>query len=139
MVLSLDTSGAPLDQVANIPHIDFMIDLSGRFRMLDTRWKVLDRAMNVSSVPAPGDAAFQAFSRFSRRSRSARSGLLKCAIALNRHRWLYELSTALHEYINGDTLSRASDNEPELELIQSHMAQKPVLRGEVGARALRVR
>ena len=29
--------------------------------------------------------------------------------------------------------------ELELELIQSHMAQKPVLRGEVGARALRVR
>ena len=27
----------------------------------------------------------------------------------------------------------------ELELIQSHMAQKPMLRGEVGARALRVR
>ena len=27
----------------------------------------------------------------------------------------------------------------ELELIQSHMAQKPVLRGEVRARALRVR
>ena len=26
----------------------------------------------------------------------------------------------------------------ELELIQPHMAQKPVLRGEVGARALRV-
>ena len=26
----------------------------------------------------------------------------------------------------------------ELELIQSHMAQKPMLRGEVGARALRV-
>ena len=29
--------------------------------------------------------------------------------------------------------------ELELELIQSHMAQKPMLRGEVGARALRVR
>ena len=27
----------------------------------------------------------------------------------------------------------------ELELIQSHMAQKPILRGDVGARALRVR
>ena len=27
----------------------------------------------------------------------------------------------------------------ELELIQSHMAQKPMLRGEVGARAVRVR
>ena len=30
-------------------------------------------------------------------------------------------------------------SELELELIQSHMAQKPMLRGEVGARALRVR
>ena len=29
--------------------------------------------------------------------------------------------------------------EPELELIHTHMAQKPVLRVEVGARALRVR
>ena len=29
--------------------------------------------------------------------------------------------------------------ELELELIQSQMAQKPMLRGEVGARALRVR
>ena len=29
--------------------------------------------------------------------------------------------------------------ELELELIQSHMAQKPMLRGEVGARALRAR
>ena len=25
------------------------------------RWKALDRAMNLSEVPAPGDAAFQAF------------------------------------------------------------------------------
>ena len=31
------------------------------------------------------------------------------------------------------------NQELELELIQSHMAQKPMLRGEVGARALRVR
>ena len=30
-------------------------------------------------------------------------------------------------------------SELELELIQSHMAQKQMLRGEVGARALRVR
>ena len=41
-----------------------------------------------------------------------------------------ELWTRLHEY---------TDCELELELIQSHMAQKPMLRGEVGARALRVR
>ena len=32
-----------------------------------------------------------------------------------------------------------ASSELELELIQSHMAQKPMLRGEVGARALRVR
>ena len=46
--------------MANIPHIDFKNDLTGRFRMLDMRWKVLDRAMNVSEVSAPGDAAFRA-------------------------------------------------------------------------------
>ena len=37
--------------------------------------------------------------------------------------------------------TKAAEKEPELEpeLAQSHMAQKPVLRGEVSARALRVR
>ena len=49
--------GRPLDQVVSIPHIGFKDDLTGRLRMLDMRWKVLDRAMNVSSVAAPGDAA----------------------------------------------------------------------------------
>ena len=49
--------GWPLDQVDTIPRIDFKNDLTGRLRMLDMRWKVLDRAINVSSVPAPGDAA----------------------------------------------------------------------------------
>jgi len=29
--------------------------------MLDMRWKALDRAVNLSQVPAQGDAAFQAF------------------------------------------------------------------------------
>jgi len=38
---------------------------------------------------------------------------------------------AVHPYIDRD--------DPELELILSQMAQKPMLRGEVGARALRVR
>ena len=38
-----------------------------------------------------------------------------------------------------DFLGRRHTQELELELIQSHMAQKPMLRGEVGARALRVR
>ena len=33
----------------------------------------------------------------------------------------------------------SKSSELELELIQPQMAQKPVLRGEVGARALRVR
>ena len=37
-----------------------MSNLTGRFRMLDIRWKVLDRAMNVSEVSAPGGTAFQA-------------------------------------------------------------------------------
>ena len=32
-----------------------------RFRMLDMRWKALDRAVNLSWVPAQGDAAFLAF------------------------------------------------------------------------------
>ena len=38
-------------------------------------------------------------------------------------------------------MSRRHLLEPELELeqVQSHMAHKPVLRGEVGVRALRVR
>ena len=49
--------GRPLDQVDSIPHIDFMSVLTGRLRMLDMHWKVLDRAMNVSEVSAPGDAA----------------------------------------------------------------------------------
>ena len=40
--------GSPLDQVDNIPHIGFMRDLTGRLRMLDMRWKVLGRAVNVS-------------------------------------------------------------------------------------------
>ena len=51
------SSGRPLDQVVSIPHIGFKDDLTGRLRMLDMRWKVLGRAVNVSSVPAPGDAA----------------------------------------------------------------------------------
>ena len=35
--------------------------LTCRFRMLDMRWKALDRAMNLSQVPAQGDAVFQVF------------------------------------------------------------------------------
>ena len=52
--------GSVLNQVDSFPHIDFKNDLRGRLRMLDMRWKVLDRAMNVSEVAAPGDAAFRA-------------------------------------------------------------------------------
>ena len=33
-----------------------------RFRMLDMRWKDFERAMNLSQVPAQGDAVFLAFS-----------------------------------------------------------------------------
>jgi hypothetical protein len=36
-------------------------------------------------------------------------------------------------------LAVIAELELELELIQSHMTQKPMLRGEVGARALRDR
>ena len=48
-----------------------------------------------------------------------------------------------HHWPMGDEGKRAMlqggvAGPPELELIQSHMAQKPMLRGEVGARALRV-
>ena len=32
-----------------------------RLLMLVMRWKALDRAVNLSQVPAQGDAAFQAF------------------------------------------------------------------------------
>ena len=35
--------------------------------------------------------------------------------------------------------SREAELELELELVQPHMAQKPMLRGGVGARALRMR
>ena len=56
--------------------------------MLVMRWKALDRAVNLSQVPAPGDAPFQAILRRSLKGRRARSGLLNRAIALNRRRWL---------------------------------------------------
>ena len=35
--------------------------LACRFRVLDMRWPALDRAIDLSSVLAQGDAAFQAF------------------------------------------------------------------------------
>ena len=63
-------------------------DLTRRFRMFDMRWKALDRAMNLSEVPAQGDAAFQAFLRRSLWGPRARSGLLSDVISLNRRRWL---------------------------------------------------
>ena len=38
-------------------------------------WKALDRAMNLSEVPAPGDASLQAILERSLKGRRARSGL----------------------------------------------------------------
>ena len=42
------TPGVKRDQVGSIPHLDFMSNLTGRFRMLGMRWKALDCAMNLS-------------------------------------------------------------------------------------------
>ena len=39
----------------------FICGLARRFRMLDMRWKALDRALNMSQVAAQGDAALRAF------------------------------------------------------------------------------
>ena len=39
------------------------LDVTGRFLMLDMRWKALERAVNLSQVSAQGDAIFLAFSR----------------------------------------------------------------------------
>ena len=63
-------------------------DLARRFRMLGMRWKALDRAVNLSQVPAQGDAAFQAFLLRCLRGENARSDLLLTVIPLNRRRWL---------------------------------------------------
>ena len=56
--------------------------------MFDMRWKALDRAVNLSQVPAQGDAAFQAYFLRYLRGEHARSDLLKDVIDLNRRRWL---------------------------------------------------
>ena len=56
--------------------------------MLGMRWKALDRAVNLSQVPAQGDAAFQAFLLRYLRGENARSDLLLTVIPLNRRRWL---------------------------------------------------
>ena len=42
-------------------------------------------------------------------------------------------------WMSQDGIGYVRKRRGKLELIQSHMAQKPMLRGEVGARALRVR
>ena len=59
-----------------------------------------------------------------------------------QHRRYDFFAPAVHMYVLcGSPLScgLAAGCELELELILSQMAQKPMLRGEVGARALRVR
>ena len=66
--------------------------------MLDMRWKALDRAVNLSQVPAQGDAAFQAFLLRSLRGENARSDLLLAVIPLNRRRWLWAFSTTIRAY-----------------------------------------
>ena len=63
-------------------------DLTRRFRMLGMRWKALDRATNLSQVPAQGDAAFQAFLLRCLRGQNARLDLPKDVIDLNRRRCL---------------------------------------------------
>ena len=56
--------------------------------MLDTRWKALGRALNMSQGAAQGDAAFRAFLLRSLRDEDARLDLLSDVIPLNRRRWL---------------------------------------------------
>ena len=56
--------------------------------MLEMRWKALDRAVNLSQVPAQGDAALRAFLLRSLRGEGARVDLLNRAIPLNRRRCL---------------------------------------------------
>ena len=64
-----------------------------------------------------------------------KGGALKTYCHYRRH--LFKLQA--HCDVQAGARTSIRNSELELELIQSHMAQKPVLRGEVGARALRVR
>ena len=56
--------------------------------MLDMLWKALDRAVNLSQVPAQGDAAFQAFIATLSLGSERQGNLLNDVISLNRRRWL---------------------------------------------------
>ena len=58
--------------------------------MWGMRWKAPGRAVNLSQVPAQGDAVFQAFLFLRRclRGESAGVDLLLAGISLNRRRWL---------------------------------------------------
>ena len=66
--------------------------------MLVMRWKALGRAVNLSQVPAQGDAALQAFLLRCLRGENARSDLLKDVIDLNRRRWLWDFGTTIRAY-----------------------------------------
>ena len=72
-------------------------------------WKVLDRAMNVSEVSAPGDAPSKLGAILSEESTPLDQAFSKASL-LEIDTVGSELPAPLHEYINGDTLSRASDN-----------------------------
>ena len=72
------------------------------------RWKAPGRAMNLSWVPAQGDAAFC----------DALFGVRELEVVFSIVPFLSidavgsELWTALHEYISGDTGQSAFDNSP---------------------------
>ena len=78
--------------------------------MLDMRWKALDRAMNLSLVPAQGDAFFLAL--FS----DAALGVGVLGAAFSSTPFLSidavgsEILTALHQYIDCNTHQRAPSN-----------------------------
>ena len=50
----------------------------------------------------------------------------------------YRTRAIVMMFVDSRKLTMPMNCELELELIQSHMTQRPMLRGEVGARALRV-
>ena len=53
--------------------------------------------------------------------------------------WGYFSTDFASVLVAGFIFAPGSESELKLELIRPHVAQKPVLRGEVGAHALRVR
>ena len=82
-------------------------DLTCRFRLLDMRWKALGRAMDLSQVPAQGDAAFQSFCDAPLGVRVLRAAFSSTPFlsidAVGSGLW-----TALREYTDCDTHQRFS-------------------------------